>query len=161
MGLNVCSSKVTDDDDYDYESFDCWAGPYSAFTRWRHALCRAAGWHLEEHVEGYHTFLWPREVNIHGLTEENFLGQWDRIPEDPLVLLVAHSDCDGVLPPEALMPLAERLEELARMLPDKAHDPEYQGDTPRGTYDGILAATLRFSEGLRRSSEAGHRVVFG
>lgn len=161
MGVSVCSSKVEDDGDYDYEYAICWQGPYSAFTRWRHALCRAAGWHLEEHAVDFYTYLWPREVNADALTPDNYQGKWDRLPEDALILLVAHSDCDGELPPEALEPLAQRLEGLVPLLPAPADDPEYREDTPRAIYDGVRAATIRFAVGLRAAHAYGHRVTFG
>jgi hypothetical protein len=145
-------------------SHGCWNGPYSAFDRWRTALQEAAGWHLEEE------FL-AREVNWEAVTDDNIAGRWDALPEDPLVVLVAHSDCDGEIPVEALLPLAERLEGLADRFPDD------EGRTPRarpegwpegepwpprrGAYDGYREATLRFAAGLREAAAAGEPVEFG
>lgn len=145
-------------------SHDCWHGPYSAFSRWRAALQRAAGWHLEEQRDdrGMRYEL-AREINWEAVTDANIAGQWETLPEDPLIVLVAHSDCDGQLPVAALLPLAERLEQLAeRMEPGQGRHWKWTpGMEGRATYDGEREATMRFAAGLRRAAAVGQPVVFG
>lgn len=142
-------------------SHGCWDGPYSAFSRWRDALCVAAGWHLEEvrEPDGF-KYQWPREVSDAGLTDENYEGVWETIPEDPLVVLIAHSDCEGAIPVEALVPLADRLEELLPLMPSTVHP--NAGDPPvqRAIYDGEAAATAGFIAGLRLAASRGEPVEF-
>lgn len=140
----------------------CWRGPYSAFSRWRQAVAVAAGWRLIEVEGAYGSMVTvPREINWEALDDRNYLGEWDRLPEDPLVVLIAHSDCDGIIPVEALVPLAERLEAIIPATPEPASDPEYRDPEPRGLYDGVRNATIRFAEGLRRAAAEGEPVVFG
>jgi hypothetical protein len=145
---------------------DCWHGPYSSFDRLRIALQRAAGWSLEEDSRGY---LRSTVINWATITDANIMGEWDAIPEDPLVVLIAHSDCDGQIPVAALLPLAERLEGLAAtMTPGQGQKPEhwlnelgYPERPARATYDGEREATLRFAAGLRRAAALGETVEFG
>jgi hypothetical protein len=143
-------------------SHGCWHGPYSAFSRWRTALQAAAGWPLDEVSDPPFTFIESRVINWAVLKDENFEGEWESIPEDPLIVLVAHSDCSGVIPVPALLPLAERLEGLAPLIdPDADVHPEWKpGMEGRATYDGFRAATVRFAAGLRIAAAAGEPVEF-
>jgi hypothetical protein len=153
-------------------SHGCWSGPYSAFSSWRNALCLAAGWHLyeKEYNDGFKMKL-PREINWDEVTNENIRGEWERLPEDPLVVLIAHSDCDGQLPVEVLLPLADRLEQLLDKFADdgppgapRPRPDHWRADEPwppqRAHYDGYRAATLRFIVGLRRAAAARESVEF-
>jgi hypothetical protein len=101
-------------------------------------------------------------INWRALTDANIEGEWERLPEDPLILLIAHSDCSGSLPVDGLLPLAERLEGLAPLIDPLADiHPNWTPDMePRATYDGFRAATLRFAAGLRRAHAAGEPVGF-
>ena len=146
----------------------CWHGPYSAFSRWREAVQEAAGWHLEQRRDGWMTYRWPREVNADALTDENFVGEWESLPEDPLVILVAHSDCDGVIPVPALLPLADRLDEIASRMgtadgqkSDSWLEQSGHAERPaRADYDGTRAATARFAAGLRLAAARNEPVEF-
>lgn len=146
----------------------CWSGPYSSFSRWREAVQVAAGWHLEERNDAGFHFRSAREVNWDAVTEDNIEGNWDPIPEDPLVVLAAHSDCDGELPVPVLIPLAERLEELAaRMGATDGQKPDdwltaygHASRPARADYDGERNATLRFAAGLREAAAANEPVEF-
>lgn len=133
---------------------DAWHGPYSSFFRWRRHVAKAAGWH--EEGQGLDSTF--REIDWSQITEDNLMGRWDRLPEDPLVVLIAHSDSEGELPLEALVPLAERLEGLAERMEDT--EAREGGPYGRATYDGERAATLRFAEGLRKAAAAGEPVEF-
>lgn len=121
---------------------DCWHGPYSAFNRWR----------AELHVA----------IQRHRGTKDPLgLNGWEALfrappeawpykdPADPLDVLMSHSDCDGEIPAEMCGPMADALEALLPMWPE------------RGFYDGARPATLRFIAGLRRAAAAGEPVEFG
>lgn len=128
-------------------SHDCWHGPYSAFSRWRNMLAEAAGYQIVE-VEDDHGWRWKQvRLNWPAITDDNLAGDWDSIPEDPLIILLAHYDHDGHIRAEHAKFLADRLDQLATRLPGS---PE----------SWMLGATLRFSEGLRRAAEAGEDVDF-
>ncbi len=92
---------------------DCWHGAYSAFTRWRNELARVAGYsfHMEEGAFTVPSVDW-------GHLQENIQGDWDKTPDDPLLVLIAHSDCDGHIKPKQAKALAIRLRELLPLLPD-------------------------------------------
>lgn len=98
-------------------SHNCWHGPYSAFTRWRTAVARAAGYDVVQKVEQGFPF---DEVQIDwtAITEAHLQGAWMMTPADPLVVLIAHSDCDGYIHPAQAAPLADRLEALLPQLSD-------------------------------------------
>ena len=91
---------------------DCWHGAYSAFSRWRNKLAEVAGYsfHMEE---------WREVVSVDwGHLQNNLQGDWDETPDDPLLVLIAHSDCDGKIKPKQAKALANRLRELLPLLPD-------------------------------------------
>jgi hypothetical protein len=149
-------------------SHGCWHGPYSAFSRWRVALQAAAGWPLDEVADPPFTFIESRVINWAALNDGNFEGRWESIPEDPLIVLIAHSDCSGLIPVPALIPLAERLEGLAaKMGPTDGQKTDewlaafdHRERPARANYDGERAATLRFAAGLRIAAAANEPVEF-
>lgn len=124
-------------------SHNCWHGPYSSFTRWRHAVAKAAGYHvypvkydditIDTIMLEWHRYREYRELQ----------GTWDETPADPLIVLFAHSDCDGVIHPTQAGPLAEALADLLPKIP-----PEY------------LRQTEQFIAGLRLAVERGEDVHF-
>lgn len=125
-------------------SHDCWHGSYGGFGIWRRRLAAVAGYELT-----------PRYVSLpwEMFEERHLLGEgWDSLPiEDPLIYLLVHSDCDGVIHPEESRHLAARLEQLAPLMP------ENEGF---GYNRSWRRATERFAAGLRRAAEAGEDVDF-
>lgn len=71
------------------------------------------------------------------LPEGHLFGEWDKVPEDPLLILLAHSDCEGKIKHEHAEILANRLEELDNK-----------------------DVTFRFIKGLRRAAKEGKDVEF-
>ena len=127
---------------------DAWSGAYSAFSRWRNMLAEGAGYSVAK-IEGEALPLVL--IDWGHVTTENIQGDWAETPADPLLVLIAHSDCDGHIVPRDAVPLADRLDELAPLLPSEGaghlRDPREQ--------------TRRFARGLRAAAEAGERVEFG
>jgi recombination protein RecT len=98
-------------------SHECWHGAYSAFSRWRNQVAVSAGYQLmnptpDEINEGALPSLQYPMIEWSGVVEKNFMGEWDRMPPDPLIVLIVHSDCDGVIHPDHAGPLAARLAEI-------------------------------------------------
>ena len=112
---------------------DCWHGPYSSFMRWREKLAAAAGLPPLREFEGYTDI--PK-------------WKWSMLYADPLVALLNHSDCEGEIGVEYLLPLAARLEELAPALAD---DPIFPSDRKHA---------LKFAAGLREAARKGEAVEF-
>lgn len=134
---------------------DAWHGAYGAFTRWRQALAKAAGYGFAKIDPTYHG---EEPLIDWGHTEDrNYFGEWDAIPcntkgPDPLLILIIHSDCDGYIKPEHCALLADRLTELL---------PAIDADADGGGHLGnIRAATERFITGCRAAAEAGERLEF-
>lgn len=128
-------------------SHDCWHGAYSAFTRWRHELAKAAGYQvirIEGQIHDTTMLDWGH------IAEKNFYGEWDVPPSDPLILLIAHSDCEGVIHPEHGALLADRLTELLPLL---------NGDGG-GHIGSYREKTQTFIDGLRAAVAAGEDVDF-
>lgn len=138
-----------------WTSHACWQGAYSAFTRWRNTIAEVAGYQLmdctpEERAQG-HFGQYPM-IEWSGIGPENFQGEWHRTPPDPLIVLIAHSDCDGVIHPEQAGALAKRLEELMPKLRE-------MGDAP-GHIGNWADKTQRFIDGLREAAALDEDVVF-
>lgn len=127
----------------------CWHGAYSAFHRWRCELARVGGYPLKEggassrKVPAVWDLDWP---------DAAYQGEWDgKPPADPLLILLIHSDCDGLIPAEYAGVLADRLQGLLPLLPSDPA-PGHIGDWRR--------KTETFIAGLRRAAAAGEPVEF-
>jgi hypothetical protein len=133
-------------------SHDAWHGPYSAFSRWRDTVARAAGYSVISTKDG--TGWVHDEVDLpwHMFRHENYMGEWGNGPviEDPLLYLIVHSDCDGVIHPSEGVHIAARLEQLLPSIPE---------ELPTRP-DWIRDKTQRFIDGLRLAAKAGEDVEF-
>ena len=129
---------------------DCWHGAYSAFMRWRHKLAEVAGYDIlpVKYNDGYtmETVMldWGHLSN-----HETLMGKWDKTPDDPLLVLIVHSDCEGAIYPEQAGLLADRLDELVSLLPD---------DDDGGHIGNWRQKTRTFIAGLR-TAFANHEAV--
>ena len=123
-------------------SYDCWHGAYSAFHRWRTRIAEVSGYASK----------WPDGLEIDDAEDGAAVadGTWKKLPNDPILVLLCHSDCDGQIAPEHAGPLADRLEGLL---------PNLHGDG--GGYLGdYKAATERFIKGLRQAAADGEPIDF-
>lgn len=112
---------------------DCWHGAYSAFNRWRNKLAEVAGYSFAKEKDD-----WGIEWDIicvdWGHLQDKLFGDWDETPGDPLLVLIAHSDCGGKIKPKQAKALANRLRELLPLLPDGdggGHIGDWKGTTQR------------------------------
>ncbi len=78
--------------------------------------------------------------------------KWDLFDNDPLTVLLTHSDCEGVIEHKYLKPLAERLRRLVPKL--HAEEDEFAHAITMG------GRTVKFIEGLMRAHELGENVEF-
>lgn len=106
---------------------DCWHGSYGSFKGWRSVIADAG----------------ELTVNWDMVTSDNIQGDWHTDPEDVLMVLIAHSDCEGLLYHRYLSPLADRLEGLLPSLSGRYHE-----------------WTVQFIEGLRSADLHGDDVEF-
>jgi hypothetical protein len=108
--------------------------------RWRRALAKAAGIpDLEAH--------WDK------LNDPTYLQ-----PQRPLMVLLNHSDCDGIIESKDCGPLADDLESILGKIDDQAWS-DYGGAPPWVARDAQLAQ--QFIKGLRAAAAAGEDVEFG
>lgn len=129
-------------------SHDCWHGPYSAFTHWRHAVARAAGYAVwpVKYEDG--TTMDCVMLDWGHLPDGHLQGEWDEIPADPLLILLTHQDCEGRIKSEHCSAVADALEAILPGMNDS------NGFTPPAE------RTRRFIEGLRAAAKAGEDVEF-
>lgn len=125
---------------------DCWHGSYGAFNRFRDALAEAAGYTIKEYGRGYITV----DLDWDRFEQKNFYGEWDSPPEDPLLILIVHSDCEGVISAAHAPFIATRLEQLAPKLSEEGAGHLYN---PR-------AQAMQFATGLREAASKGENVEF-
>jgi len=124
-------------------SHDSWHGAYSAFHRWRERIAEASG-----HEKAFQTgqMLIDAAEDVIDIA----LGTWKKVPKDPILILLCHSDCDGFIAAEHTKILADRLEELL---------PNLYGDGG-GHIGGFREKTEQFIKGLRSAAEAKESVEF-
>lgn len=126
-------------------SHSCWHGAYSAFNRWRNKIAEVAGYEIVE----YDGIPAPK-MDWDNISLENVNGKWNKLPSDPLVILFAHSDCDGYIQWRSTKPLADRLSELLPLL---------DGDGG-GHINSYRSTTQAFIDGLLLAHSKKERVEF-
>lgn len=125
-----------------------WNGAYSAFNRWRDKLAETAGYEMGLDDRGRPC----PAIDWQDITGDNLAGDWDAVPADPLVILIAHYDSGGVIRHQHCGPLADRLEELLPLLlPD---------DDGGGHIERWHTKTRTFIGGLRAAHQAGDDLEF-
>ena len=138
-------------------SHDCWDGAYSAFLRWRHTLAEAAGYKIREATpEERANHIYGPSVDIRWdmFEPENYQGEWGFVPgDDPLLYLLVHSDCDGVIHPEQGIHIARRLEQLLPLLDDT--------EAIGHIRPHMRGKTQQFIDGLKVAAASGEDVEFG
>ena len=108
-------------------SHDCWHGPYSAFMRFRSQIAMRFGIPDLSRIEGFGGVTpWPESIK-----------------ENPIFVLLDHSDCDGVIEHKDCLPLAERLDAIAPLLESPYRE-----------------QAIRFADGLRCAHEKDEDVNF-
>lgn len=126
-------------------SHDCWHGTYSYFHEWRNAVAKAAGWPMTRATTGHRTgeevYDLPKRDEY---TDQTYLGLWRDDPADALEVLMAHSDCDGIIPWRFTEPIAARLRQIQ----------------PKLTDAWAFDAATQFILGLLKAHEAGEDVDF-
>lgn len=150
---------------------NCWHGAYSAFSRWREQLAIAAGYTFSyvpmfpetyEHSDAMRQGPMRENVdidwgNIEATIGRDLMGKWPAIPvrpdgtPDPLIILLAHSDCEGEIESKYCGPLADRLEELL---------PKVEGIDAGGHVGSMVEKTQTFIKGLRLAAKRGEKVGF-
>ncbi len=110
----------------------CWNGPYSAFNRWRDRVAVVAGYKIVD-FDG----MSAPDIDWEQITDENVRGLWAKLPSDPLLILIVHSDCDGYIQYRYAKALADRLAELLPLLEG------YDKEKAQKFIDGLLLAHSR------------------
>lgn len=135
-------------------SHDCWSGAYSGFNRWRRKLAEVAGY---QHIKTETTSRGEELAVDWGHIEYDWMfGEWPFIPcridgtPDPLLLLLLHSDCEGLLKAEHVGPIADRLTELLPLIEGDGH----------GHVGDYRETTRQFINGLRLAEHHNEDVVF-
>lgn len=137
---------------------DCWHGSYSSFNVWREEIAKALdipiglmdGWYEREGIQSIlaNPPVWMQEILDRRLF--NYLPiYWETLKPDVIHVLLTHSDCDGLINTNHLIPLAERLEEIAALLPDEI-DKRFN----------MREKAFKFATGLRLAADLGEVVEF-
>lgn len=147
MGLDFVCEPGYDEDGYDPvcgEQHDYVQFSYAGFSHFRNQLAKAAGIGTKMDQEGLHEI---PDLPMNSYPLDNFYGEWEQDPDDPLLALLVHSDCDGMLPARLCGLVADRVEELAE---DAFEDSPYRYDDH----------ARRFVDDLRHCAESDHDLMF-
>lgn len=140
-------------------SHDAWHGAYSAFNRFRQAVCWAAGGIFPNHdLDSVTVRNRLDELGI-GLADN---GRWyvpDAVTREAhpgLYVFLEHSDCDGQISPENCVKVANDLEKLLDTI--DGYPIGVSGHIARhGSYRGALE---QFIKGCRAAAEANEPLCF-
>jgi hypothetical protein len=134
-------------------SHDAWHGAYSAFSRYRNQVAEAAGYALET-IDGEYGRREYVRLDWDAFPDATIDGDWgDVVPDDALLYLIVHSDCEGHLEPEACARLADRLEDLMPKI----------RNIPKADFGPVRTAadkTQQLIDGLRRAASVPERLEF-
>ena len=145
-------------------SHDTWDGSYSAFHRWRKRIAQAANYPPLEIMEGYYkndnfsivklsnyddTKVLFKLPNI----QEQLPIKWEGLKKSPLIILLTHSDCDGIISWRSCRGIARELEKI---LPNIGEEEDGGGHV--GNY---RKKTKIFIEGLMNAYNAKENLRFG
>ncbi len=175
---------------------DCWHGPYSQFMRWRCWLAAQVGiplrlmygfyeWEWEvgdldlarDYPQGpssdyeRHSMFWN---TLSGFRDLGHAIPWGRLADDPLVILLHHSDYEGEgkIRWWQCRSIAIRFGQIIRQSTDDTKYPVYTEGSKtgqyiwtdwrdgRGCYDGMIPATKRFIVGLLAAARMREDVIF-
>lgn len=138
-------------------SHGCFHAGYGKFQHFRRAVADVVGIPLEI-MEGYfERDDWmvcaesPLAKKMLARRLEALPVAWTAWEDDPITLLLNHSDCGGELRWQDAVAIAERLEEIA---PQIVHPPDMRDD-----WD-FKQTALQFAAGLRRAAEYEEDVTF-
>ena len=88
---------------------------YSGFYNWRNRIAKDGGYELKEYEWERHSVTLTKEwadIDWDIYTQDNYDGIWEETPEDILLVLIVHQDCEGIITNEHCYPLAIRLKEI-------------------------------------------------
>ena len=108
-------------------SHDCFHGGYGTFHQWRQLICELAGY-----------------GNMHTYKGCGGTKPWPSKKKHPLVILLAHSDCDGVIKAKDCGHIVMALQKILPKL-DKPEDRMYLEFT-KSWIDGLIDAAMRHED---------------
>lgn len=81
----------------------------AVFNGWRNKLAEAAGYAIGPGPYPSPLIQWGR------YTDDNFFGEWDEVPYDPIMILIVHNTNGGIISHKYAQAIADRIEELCSM----------------------------------------------
>lgn len=93
-------------------SHGAFQGGYSQFRYWRNLLGVVAGYALTQVNDGCCGLVEGFDFGDISNDKNLKIGNWSEKPKDPLMILLVHSDTEGHINKEDLIPLMNRMEEL-------------------------------------------------
>lgn len=134
---------------------DAWSGSCSGFNAWRNRIAIILGIGTKEFTYkgamGFSKTMIVPNYDEKAYTAKNYMGMWKSIPEEPIMLLLAHSDCEGVLKVKHLKLIVQRLEEmLAYARLTLSNEPQF----------GFYEETEKFIDGAKKCIEQNVQMEF-
>lgn len=142
---------------------NCWHGSYGAFNRWRETVARVAGylvrrviWDEDMPLQDFQNMQKTVLLDWGAIKKKHYQGEWAGDEKillyDPLVVLLVHSDCEGVISVREARMLLPR---LASLVPKMA-----QAESSGSCEIGSTRRLELFIQGLAAAIEVGEEVEF-
>ena len=130
-------------------SHGCWDGDCISFNLFRRQLAELANYYVHDGMT-----MW--DLDRRQAPKGASGGDWPEPPLDPLIVLLVHSDCDGVIRAEHAAPLAGRIGELLTRIPPQQYDTIKRINE----WTRLRRQAEQFMDGLWAAHNAGEDVVF-
>lgn len=135
-------------------SHGAFRGAYSAFNRFRQAICYVIGGSWPPH-DKHNNLLWSQDKQPD--EDSWYVGKgYSQETHPGLFIFLSHSDCDGEISPEDCLKVANDLERLIPRLAELGAD---WGHIARE--GGFAEVCQKFVDGCRKAAEAGEPLIFG
>lgn len=123
-------------------------GAYSTFNAFRNYIAELAGYKVSISDNPDELPIPYPQMDYDIYNSDNYLGIWEKEPDDIILVLIVHSDCEGIIDKRHVGLLAERIEALL------------QQAFPAKQWWYLHEKAILFVEGLKRAKKRNQKITF-
>ena len=132
-------------------SHDAYEGSFADFVKFRKVLALVSEIGLRpapDDIKEFEEYI--PNIDFEEYDEENSMGEWDEVPEEPLIIIFTHLDSGGVIHPQHMEPLIKRLDDIIAEV----------DDNPFFEEKDWVEQAKKFRDGLNKAHSNKEDLVF-